>query len=109
VRSGSPGKNGHADGFTVVGVTLEWSGVKFKLDDSTVVKAFYDADIGEVLGDNARWFLELDGEMKSLEEVLVKIVPFERDEISLNILELFASTVESLGFSVLDRREHHLL
>jgi len=101
--------NGHSDNLSVVAVTLEWSGKKFKLDIGTVTDAFYNAPYGAVLGPNARWFIEFDGDMKSMIEVLKKIIPVDGEEITKEMLELFTDAVESLGFKVLDRQAHHCL
>jgi hypothetical protein len=88
-------------------VTLKWEGKTYQLTRDSVMKAFDRASEGEFIGPGARFFIEIDGDIKSVEAVLRQIVPGINGSLNGRTPELFASALKTLGLEVLDKRESH--
>ena len=99
--------NGKAGDLSVIEITIEWAGKTCKVNSTNVLKAFESADFGDLSGPYARYVLDIDGELKTAEAVFSKIVPIEREDVSVETLRRIADLFESLGFDVLDRDKHH--
>lgn len=99
--------NGKAGDLSVIEVTIEWDGKTCKVNSNIVLKAFECAGFGDISGPYARYLLDIDGELKTAEAVFSKIVPIEREDVTVETLKQIADLFESLGFDVLDRDKHH--
>ena len=86
-------------------ICLNWQGKQYRLTHESVMKAFDRAPIGDIVGPHARYYLEMDGDMKSVESVFREIVPILKESVSPKQAILIAEIFRSLGFPVLDRRE----
>ncbi len=82
-------------------------GKKYRINGKTVVEAFDRAGYGDSGDPHVRYFVRVDGELKSVESVFGKIVPIERKEITPELADEIAHIFEVLGFEILDRDKHH--
>ena len=96
-----------APDLTVAGLVINWKGRDYSIDVDRVLKAFDRADFGKVMGPHARYFVDIGGDLKSLEEILKAIIPVSEDEITGELAARASEMLRSLGFTVLDRHEHH--
>ena len=96
-------------GLAIDGVSVCLDGKKYRLTREHVLKAFERAHAGDVMGPYARYVLEVGEDLKTVESVFRELVPVSKDRLGQAELELIAEVFRTLGFEVLDYREHHLL
>jgi hypothetical protein len=99
--------NGKPREISVRELTVSWNGKDYRINQENVIKAFDRAKYGDFTGPHARYFLEIEGELKTVESVFALIVPVPVEEIGGEKAARMASFFEALGFEVLDRDEHH--
>lgn len=95
--------------FLVREIPVLWNGKLFKLTADSVLKAFERSDSGDPVGPKARFYLEMNGEIKSVLSVVKCMIPVKDEELTDESVEKFAKMFEVLGFSVLDRRDYRSL
>jgi hypothetical protein len=96
-----------AVGLGVDEIAVRWEGKAYRLTYEGLLKAFDRAQVGDLVGPHARFYVELDGEMKSVESVFREVVPMGKDGVKAEQATLVAGLFRSLGFEVLDRRLCH--
>jgi len=91
----------------VLEVALDWNGKTYRITRKAVIKAFDRSGYGDFVGRHARFYLAIDGELKSAEAVFREIVPLEQDDVTPEVAELIEGILKALGFEMLDRQAHH--
>ena len=91
----------------ITDISVSWKGVTRHLTREEVMKAFDRAPFGSLSDSSPRYFVEIDGVIKSVDAVFREIVSTP-DTFDNSTSEKIARAFESLGFEVLDRRRHHI-
>jgi hypothetical protein len=97
-----------SNGIDVGEITVVWQGKPYKLTRDIVLRAFDRSGYGYLSGPHARFFIEIDRDLKSAESVFQEIVPIPIEALNQQAALLIALVCRALGFEVLDSREHHL-
>ena len=100
-------RNGDAGKLEISRLVVDWDGRTYEMTADTVLKAFEASDVGSLTGPHARYFIDLDGELKGVEAVFRQIVPVPEEEMTPEIARQASDIIRSLGFIVLDGRSHH--
>jgi hypothetical protein len=82
-------------------VAVSWGGKIYRLTNERVLKAFDSAPSGNAM---ERYFVEIDGDMKSAISIFREIVPIPKDRINESIASMISQVLKTLGFEILDRR-----
>jgi hypothetical protein len=90
----------------ITDISVSWKGASCRLTREAVLKAFNRAQFGNQ-GSNPRYFMEIDGDIKSVDSVFREIVTVQ-ENLDESEAAKVAHAFESLGFDVLDRRKHHI-
>jgi len=89
-------------------VNIRWNGNSYRLDLDGVIRAFEKAPTKHVTGPYARYFVEIEGDLKPVVDVVVAIVPVPLDELGNEKVRMFKEIFEAMGFRILDRQKHHM-
>lgn len=99
--------DGASDKPRVREITVAWNGKDYRLTHKGVVEAFDRVGYGDFVGTHGRFYVALNGELKSAEAVFREIVPMAHDEVTQEVAELIEGILSALGFVILDRHAHH--
>ncbi|HDS29865.1 MAG TPA: hypothetical protein ENN67_02350 [Firmicutes bacterium] len=99
--------NGESRNIDVRELTINWNGKDYRLTRNSIIKAFDSAGYGDFAGPHAKYFIDLDSELKTVESVYSQILPISKDEISEELTKRMVAIFQSLGFLILDRDRHH--
>ncbi len=108
VNSSDMENNGKSAGFILTELVLRWNDRDFRLTYETVLDAFDSAGYGKLTDKDTTYYIKVNGDLKSLQEVIGRIVPINYDQFTPEMMKMVCDIFEGLGFEVLDRRKHHL-
>ena len=94
-------------GLEIREVVVGWRGKTYRITAGKIIDAFYRAEYGDFAGSHGRFYLAIDGELKSAEIVFMEMVPIVRDELTEELAATINGVFAALGFEVLDRHQHH--
>lgn len=101
------GNNGEVQVLEITQLTISWNNKNYILSRDSIIEAFEKAGYGTPYGRKARFFLKVDGDLKSLGSVLREIIPVSTGDFTREQTTLVRDIFEALGFEVLDRHKHH--
>lgn len=108
MKSSEVKKTGKSHGFILTELVLRWNERDYRLTYETVLNAFDSAGYGKLTGKDTTYYLKVNGDLKSLQEVIGRIVPINDDQFTPEMMKMVCDIFEGLGFEVLDRRKHHI-
>ncbi len=108
VNSSDMENNGKSAGFLLTELVLRWNDRDYRLTYETLLDAFDSTGYGKLTDKDTTYYIKVNGELKSLQEVIGRIVPINYDQFTPEMMKMACDILEGLGFEVLDRRKHHL-
>jgi hypothetical protein len=94
------------DSILVAEIAVQLNGKTYRINSDRILKAFDTSSSGDTMGPLGRYFMEIDSELKSLVSVFREIVPVPKDQLCEKDATKMAAIFKTLGFTILDRREH---
>lgn len=94
-------------GLSVDELKLTVEGKQISVDRDKIIKAFPKAELTDFSGKFHRYYVRIDGDMRSVISVFNVICPVERDLLTESVVHKIATVFRTLGFEVLDSRSHH--
>jgi hypothetical protein len=102
-----PGSNGEPSRLELTEIAINWDGKCYRITGEAIARAFDKSPAGDITGPHARYYLQIDGDLKGLESVFRSIVPIPKEKLTPDIATQICEMVQSLGFIILDTRKHH--
>lgn len=108
MKSSEVKNTGKSHGFILTELVLRWNEKDYRLTYETVLNAYDSTGYGKLTDKDTTYYIKVNGDLKSLQEVIGRIIPVNDDQFTPEMMKMVCDIFEGLGFEVLDRRKHHI-